>query len=357
MMHHAPYMEWAKARPESPIDLGQSNVLNCTLEDLPGARDALDFAGRNDEGYPPLLEAIARRYQAAPEQVATAIGTSGANFLACLALLTPGEEVVIETPAYDPLLAVARTLGARVKRFERRVDDRFAVDPAAVKNALTPSTRLIVITQPHNPSGGLTSSEAIVEIAKLADRQGAMVLVDEVYLDAATGCGSRPAARLADNIISTNSLTKSYGLAPLRCGWAIAAPSVARRIRRARDLVDGTGPIPAERLSVLAFEHLDRLASRAQSMLDPNVRALREFLSRTPALDGFVEHGTVAFPRVRDLADATPLVAELFKRWGTAVVPGKFFEAPAHFRIGLGVAPETLTAGLRNLRALLNPER
>jgi aspartate/methionine/tyrosine aminotransferase len=86
------------------------------------------------------------------------------------------------------------------------------------------------------------------------------------------------------------------------------------------------------------------------------VRTLREFLSRTPALDGFVEHGTVAFPRVRDLADATPLVTELFKRAGTAVVPGRFFAAPAHFRIGLGVAPDTLIAGLTNLRALLRPE-
>jgi aspartate/methionine/tyrosine aminotransferase len=234
MMHHSPYMEWAKARPHSAVDLGISNVLGCRLEDLPGARDALDFDGRNDDGYPPLLEAVAARYQVAPDQVATAIGTSGANFLACLALLTAGDEVLVETPAYDPLLAAPRTLGARVNRFERRIEDRFAVDPAAVKAALTASTRLVILTHPHNPTGGLTSDEALTEIARLADRQGALVLVDEVYLDAAKGCGARPATHLAGNIISTNSLTKSYGLAPLRCGWAIAPlPSVNASAARA----------------------------------------------------------------------------------------------------------------------------
>lgn len=349
----APYMQWAKSRPHAATDLALSNVLACSADDLEGAATALDFSGQNDNGFPPLLDAIAARYGVRADRVATAIGTSGANFLVGLALIGRGQDVLVERPAYDPLLGIARALGARVVRFDRRFEDRFAIDPDVVRRALTPATRLIVVTQPHNPSGGLTPDDVLARIAADAARQGAYVLVDEVYLDAARGCGAPPAARLAENIISTNSLTKSYGLATLRCGWAIASPAVAELIRRARDVVDGTGSLPAERLSVLAFQQLERLAARAQAVLEPNVRALRGFIEHTPALQGFVEHGTVAFPRLASGADAEAFAAKLMREYQTAVVPGRFFEAPSHMRIGVGIAADDLQRGLHNLTAAL----
>jgi hypothetical protein len=352
-MVSSPYMQWAKARAQVPVDLGLSNVVACALDDLPGAREALALDGHNDDGYPPLLEAIADRYRVPSGGVATATGTSGANFLSCLALLEAGDEVLVETPAYDPLLAVPRSLGARVRRFERRPDERFAIDPGRVVSALTAHTRLVILTQPHNPSGGLTEEDALREVAAAADRHGAWVLVDEVYLDAARGCGARPAASLAENIISTNSLTKSYGLASLRCGWAIAAPAVAERIRRARDIVDGTGAIPAERLSVVAFDHLDTLAERARAVLEPNCTTAREWLDRTEQIEGAVSRGTVWFPRLRGEADASGFCERLL-RSGVGVVPGRFFEAPGHFRVGLGVPRETLEEGLRRIAELVN---
>lgn len=350
------YMHWAKTHRHLPIDLTPSNVLACALDDLPGARNALDLAGDNDEGYGPLVEAIATRYGVSMERVATAIGTSGANFLVALALVERGDDVLVEQPAYDPLLAVAGSIGARVLRFERRFEDNYALEPGRVARAMTSSTRLVILTQPHNPTGGLAEDDAIAAIAAAAARQRAYVLVDEVYLDAARGCGARPAVLLADNIISTNSLTKSYGLAGLRCGWAIASPEIAERIRRARDLVDGTGAIPAERLSVVAFAHLERLAERARTVLEPNGRMVREWLANTAQLEGFVNAGTVAFPRIRGEADAGPFCRALEQK-EVAVVPGHFFESPAHFRIGLGVKPETLRTGLARIReALLKPE-
>jgi hypothetical protein len=349
----APYMAWAKSRPHVRLDLALSNVLACSAGDLEGAAASLDFSGRNDNGFPPLLDAIAARYGVSPERVATAIGTSGANFLVALALVAPGDDVLVEGPAYDPLLAIPRALGANVVRFARRFEDGFAIDPDAVRRAMTRATKLIVLTHPHNPSGGLTPDEDLAAVAGVAAERGAFVLVDEVYLDAARGCGARPAARLADNLISTNSLTKSYGLAPLRCGWAIAAPSVAERIRRARDVVDGTGSIPAERLSVIAFNQLERLAARARAILEPNVATLRAFLDATPELQGFVQHGTVAFPRLTADGDAAAFADRLAREHHTAVVPGGFFEAPSHFRVGIGVDPDVLAQGLSAISATL----
>lgn len=354
MMASAPYMAWAKSRPHASFDLALSNVLPCTAAEIDGAADALDFTSQNDDGFPPLLDAIAERYGVTPDRVATATGTSGANFLAGLALIEPGDEVLVESPVYDPLLAIPRALGARVTRFERRFEDHFAIDADAVIRAITPATRLAIVTHPHNPSGRLTPDAAIARIADAAARHGGFVLVDEVYLDAAAGCGATPAARLADNIVSTNSLTKSYGLAPLRCGWAIASPPIAERIRRARDVVDGTGSVPSERLAVLAFRQLARLAGRAQAIVTPNVEAFRAFLAGTPQLEGFVQHGTVAFPRLRSGSDTDRLARALLHQHATAVVPGRFFEAPAHFRVGLGIEPAVLATGLARIRAHLD---
>ena len=90
-------------------------------------------------------------------EVTTAQGASGANFLVCAALLEPGDDVVVETPGYDPLFAAPRLLGARVIHFERDFADGFAVNPQRVRRAMTPRTRLIVLTSPHNPSGVIAS--------------------------------------------------------------------------------------------------------------------------------------------------------------------------------------------------------
>ena len=347
-------MEWAKTRPAARYDLAGSNVLACTLDDLPGAREALSLSGRSDNGYAPLVEAIAGHYGVEASQVTTATGAAGANFQACAALLEPGDDVLMERPGYDPLLGAARLLGARPQRFERTFADGYALDPDRVRRAMTASTRLILLTSPHNPTSATIDVEALREVGRIAERTGAYVLVDEVYLDAARP-GARPAAALGDRFVSTSSLTKSYGLSSLRCGWAIAAPDVAERIRRARDVIDGNGSLPAERLATLAFAQADHLVQRATAVLAANGATLRSFLRISPELE-YVDPGggTVIFPRIAGVADATIFVERLFAERGTAVVPGHFFEAPAHFRIGLGGPGEALEAGLTAIRAALD---
>ena len=129
---HAPYMEWAKARQAPRFDLAGSNVLPCTIDELTGGREAIALDGRNENGYAPLLEAIAARYGVLPTQVTTAQGASGANFLVCAGLLEPGDEVLVERPGYDPLLGAPRLLGARVL-------DSIAMRPAASRSIRTAS--------------------------------------------------------------------------------------------------------------------------------------------------------------------------------------------------------------------------
>ncbi|MBE3072998.1 MAG: pyridoxal phosphate-dependent aminotransferase [Acidobacteria bacterium] len=350
MFANAPYMEWAKTHARVAWDLTGSNLLPCTLDDLPEARDVLELWGPNDEGYIPLVEAIARHAGVAADRVALATGASGANFLVCAALLDRGDDVLVERPGYDPLIAAAAMQGARILRFDRRFEDGFALDPGAVRAAMTPRTRLVIVTNTHNPSGVAASREALAEIGRIADERGARVLVDEVYLDAADLAGETPAATRSEVFISTSSLTKAYGLAGLRCGWVIAAPEVVHRIRRTRDVVDGIGAFPAERIAAVAFAHLDRLRARARIILARNGSAVRTFLRSRPEFEWIdPPAGSVVFPRLRGVADAEPFIRRLLSDYETAVVPGRFFEAPAHFRIAFGGKPDILAGGLERI--------
>jgi hypothetical protein len=241
-------------------------------------------------------------------------------------------------------------IGARTNRVDREFAEGYALDPDRVRHAMTPRTRLIVVTTPHNPTSAAAGGAALEEIGRIAASAGAYVLVDEVYQDAGDQAVPAAATR-GDVFITTNSLTKSYGLAALRCGWTISSPALAERFRRTRDVVDGTGSILAERLAVLAFSRLDALHARARTLLDTNVRLVRDFLSARPDLE-WVDPGggTVVFPRLRGVDDTSALADRLLREHETAIVPGRFFEAPAHFRLGFGGATEVVAGGLEALR-------
>ena len=350
----ADYLLWAKRRPHPANDLGRSDVIPCTLADLPGAREALEITGRNDEGWEPLVDRLAARYLVRPGQVATATGTSGANFLACAAIVRPGDDVLVERPGYDPLSAVPLMLGANVIRFDRRFEDGFRLDLDRVAAAMTPRTRLIIVTNLHNPTGVRTSLDGMRELAALAERHGCYVLADEIYLDAVSGPPQAVAATLSPRVVTTSSLTKAYGLSGLRCGWAIADVALAEEIRRVRDLVDGSGSVLTERAAAVAFGHLQELAGRASRILDPNVARFRRFVADHAALEWVPpDGGTVAFPRLRAAASADAFADRLLRAFATAVVPGRFFQAPSHFRVALGIARDEFERGLDAVDAAL----
>ena len=329
----APYMEWAKRHPRARFDLCGSNLAPCAIDSLPGVREVIEPNGDNDHGYAPLIDSIASFYGTTGDRVALASGTSGANFLVLAALLAPGDEVLIEQPAYDPLLGAARLIGASVTRFERRFEDGFAVDPERLAAAITPKTRLVVITNPHNPSGAALDEACLGAIADLADAHGVHVLIDEVYLDTLSPRPA-PAANRSEHFISTSSLTKSYGLAGLRAGWVLAAPEVAAAVRRVRGTVEAIGAFPAEVMAHFAFRNIEALTARARSILEPGLEMLVAFVESRAELEWVrPAGGTVGFPRLRGQADAEPFIEILLEEFDTAVVPGRFFESPAHFRV------------------------
>jgi aspartate/methionine/tyrosine aminotransferase len=351
------YMEWAKTRSHARFNLSTSGLASFPLAKLPVRLEDLELTGPAGYGYAALQRRLAARAGVAPECVVAATGTSMANHLAMAAVLEPGDEVLIEQPTYELLLNVADYLGAKTLRFPRRFEDGFRIEPREIERALTPRTRLIVLTNLHNPSGVLTEDSVLREVGEIAQSVGARVLVDEVYLDAAFARAPRSAFHLGGHFIVTNSLTKVYGLSGLRCGWILAVPDLARRMWRLNDLFGVNAAHPAERLSVIALDHLGQIAVAARLLLETNRALLRSFFDSRDDLSAvWPEAGAILFPKVRS-GSAEPFCESLRENYETSVVPGTFFEMRGHFRIGVGGETAMVAEGLKQIAAALEAEK
>ena len=359
---HSAYMEWAKTRSHAKFNLATSGLLNFPFKEFPLQLENIELTAPGGYGYEPLMERLARHTGVPQECVVTATGTSLANHLAMAAVLDPGDEVLMELPVYGPILDVAEYLGACVKRISRRFENGFAIDLAELKKAITPNTRLIALTNLHNPSGALIPAETMRAIGELTQRVRAYVLVDEVYLEMLFG-RSAPfcfpiGEALADDgenpFIVTSSLTKVYGLSGLRCGWILASPALAKRMWLLNDLFAASPVHSAERMSVMALDHLELFRERARTLLAANRALLDAFLDSRSDLQCFrPPAGTVVFPRLTR-GDPHAFFKLLRDKYETTVVPGAFFEMPQYFRIGIGGDTPGLRAGLERLGAALD---
>jgi aspartate/methionine/tyrosine aminotransferase len=345
------YLAWAKRAPSLTYSLIASGLPSRTMAELAPDFGKLELSGVARYGHAPLVDAIARLHEVDRDCVVTAAGCSLANHLALAALVEPGDEVLIERPTYEPLVAQVQFLGARVTRFERAFTDEYRVDPQAIARALGPRTRLVVITNLHNPSGVLTDAATLAEVGALAEAHGARVLVDEVYLDAVPG--ARTALHLGPRFVVTSSLTKVYGLTGLRCGWVLAEPALAQRLWRLTELFTNHDPFATMQLATQALERVPAWRREVQALLFANHALVNRFLDGRDDLETVRPgYGTLFFPRlVRGSVDA--LCARLSAR-ESAVVPGSFFDAPDHFRIGVGLSPEILQGGLERLEQALD---
>jgi aspartate/methionine/tyrosine aminotransferase len=355
------YLEWMiRGFPQEPrYDLGLSEPqLETTAGELGlGAEDIL-ITGHNALGYEALREHLARRYGVSPDQVLCSLGASMANFLLCGVLLEPGDEVIVERPAYEALLRVPQFFGAAIRRVERPYEKEYQLDLAGLTETINPRTRLIILTNLHNPSGTLLTEEILREVGRRAAKVGAFVLVDEIYLEFLFERTPASAFHLGENFLITNSLTKVYGLGGLRLGWALCSPQLVRRAQEMYISMGVHNPMCSE-----VFGHLilsreavwDRWSEAVRRRIEGNRTTVDRFLAGRDDLE-WVDPaaGVMVFPRIRKDFTGSQLTRLLLERYDTFVVPGRYYEDDRHFRMAFGAAPEDLQKGLRNLGQALD---
>jgi aspartate/methionine/tyrosine aminotransferase len=202
----------------------------------------------------------------------------------------------------------------------------------------------------------LTPETVLREIGEIARGVGALVLVDEVYLDAVYENRPQTSLHLGPEFVVTSSLTKVYGVSGLRCGWILAQPDLAWKMRRLNDLYSATPVYPGELLSVAAFQHLDLLRERARQVVEADRKLLRDFLKQQSGLSAVsTDWGTTSFPRLLN-GNADAFLERLRTKFDTSAVPGRFFEMPHHFRIGMGVNTEMFAEGLEQISRALGKD-
>ncbi len=355
----AEYIAWAKAHAgKAPRPLSWSNVPALTVAELRElgvelGEPELSWGPGGADGGGALREVVAKRRGVSEDRVLLALGTTGANFAVLAAHLEgrgASPVALVETPGFSPIVRTLEGLGYKIARFERPSSERYALDPGRVERAFSRDVSVVFVTNLHNPSGVALSKDELAALARLCESKKALLLSDEVYREFAPDAIAPPAYPLSASACTTESLSKVFGLADLRIGWAIGEPELVLRARRILDHVTGDPPVPARAIAARALEKWDALVARARGIARAN-RALvegflsaRKDLSWTPpsgGVHGFLELGRPEFAE-RALKDE-----------GLLVVPGRFFDAPDAIRIGWGGPSDKVAEGLAALgRAL-----
>lgn len=367
------YMAWAKTVPVGArFDLTASGVPDALGESRSGVppfvapddwHEGLDLASLTRRevaiaAQRELTDAVARRYDLDASCVAVTLAASTAILHALIALVRAGDHVVVERPTYEALRRAPEILGAMVSRLERRFDEDWAVVPERLAQLLTPRTRAVILTNLHNPSGVAIDAKTMKQIADLAARVGAMVLVDEVYLDYCEGQDEgrpQPAACIAKNGVSWSSTTKAFGFSAIRAGWVVTPdPDVAKAIRAATDYLHVTPPVATARLGARVLEHADALVQRSSSIAAEGRAVLERWLDVESRVQCVLPAaGITCFLKLPSFMSDTALSDHLRQRYDTQVVPGSMFEQPGFVRVSFGLEPATLQQALENFSATL----
>lgn len=351
-MIRSPYLDWAMAQiGRARVDLATSGARSVPLE-------ALDPLPSLDD--PSALAraalAVARHHDVPEAHAVPALGTSHALFLAAGAVLGPGDEALVEHPTYDPLLASVRAHGASARTFDRTGD--FSLAPDAVLAALGPRTRLVVVSELHNPTGARTPEPVVDALADALAARGVRLLVDEVYAPfdrlAPDGRFLASAHRRRPSAIAVGSLTKVFGLGPARLGWLLAPDDVAARVRSL--VLATTGWLGTAHAALLAhgLAHAKDLAARShEGLAARRARVAAWIAARDDVRWSAPSSGLSAL--VWPLrAPAERVVDEAFAREGVRLVPGRFFGVDDAFRLAWSTDDAALDDGLSALGRVLD---
>jgi aspartate/methionine/tyrosine aminotransferase len=346
------YMSWAKARfPRPRFDLAVSGMAPPGPDLLPLDDSLLTLHGVSPVQHRGLREDIARTYGVSQQQVLLANGTSEANYLVAALLLSPGDRVLVETPAYEVLGNIGALFGAETGSFSRYADDGFAFRAARVVEAWQPATRLVILTTPHNPSGACASAEELAALGAHLDRHDAYALVDEVYRDFQAAPGP-VAAVLHPRLITTASLTKVYGLGAIRVGWALAPADLVARGYQYYDYMGVNQPTISLCIAQAGLARLEMLRHHALHRARENAVLVQRFLDNSSHFAGTLpEAGIIAFLRATPAIDTRHFAEWLCDHYQTLVAPGDFFGLPGFVRLGFGGAAPDVEEGLRRLEA------
>jgi len=342
-------MERMQSTWENVVDynLSESGVHPLNLKELltPAELESLtgvELGYTQTNGTVGLREAIARLYPGISlEQILATAGSSEANFLLMWSLVEPGDEVLFELPNYMQMGGLLRAFGAEVKPFRLRESLGWQPDLDEMRKLVTPRTKLIVLTNPNNPTGAVLSPEAMRGIVGLAAEVGAWILADEVYQGAELSGVRTPSFwGQWEKTLVVNGLSKAYGLPGLRVGWIVGPEEVVKRTWPYHDYTTISPSALSDRLATIALSPAkrERILERTRGILNANFPILEKWLRGHAGLFSFLppRAGAIVFVRYALGIPSVDLVERLIREKSVLLVPGDHFETEGYLRFGYG---------------------
>ena len=329
-------------------NISESGVDPMTSAELlamaPGAPSPLDrpLAYQQSNGTDPLREAIAALYPGAtPDQVLVTSGSAEANYVNCWNLLGPGDRVAIVTPTYGQTIGLAQTFGATVVPIPLREANGWQPDDADIDAAITPGTKLVVVTNPNNPTGMVMKTAVMDRIAARADAAGAWLLADEVYQGAERSGVTTPSFwGRAKKVIVVNGLSKAYGLPGLRIGWTVSSAEHVESLWSRKDYTTIGPTVMSDALATLAIrpDVRPRVLERTRGILRRNWPEVEKWLK---AQDGEFtwtapDAGAIVWAKYRSEVNSSALAETLRSQHDVLIVPGDQFGMDGYIRLGFG---------------------
>ena len=345
-------------------NLSESGVLPLTLaelEDLTGvSADDRRLGYTQTNGTRELRERIAALHPGAgPENVLATVGGAEANFLATWELVGPGDRVAILQPTYAQTPGLARAFGADVRSVPLAEERGWQPEPGSAADALGSDGRLLVVTNPNNPTGAVLGDEAREELLRAADESGAWILSDEVYAGAEReGPRTRTLWGTRDRVLVTGSLSKAYGLPGLRLGWIVGPEPTIEALWARKDYTTIAPSALSDRLAAaaLAPEPRERILGRTRRIVRDNLEVLRGWLDQRPEVFAYrpPDAGAICWARVRLPGSSEELAERLRVEKSVLLVPGEQFGRPGYLRFGYGIERAELEAALERAGRLID---
>lgn len=315
-------------------------------------------------GYPQsngtdaLRASIAALYPgASPANVLVTSGSAEANFSTCWRLLESGDRAVIVLPAYMQTYGLAKTFGASVTGLPLREELGWQLDPADIDRTITPGTKLVVVTNPNNPSGAVMKPEIMDRIAAAASRVGAWLLADEVYQGAERGGTITPSFwGRAERLVVVNGLSKAFGLPGLRIGWAVTSPEMSEELWSRKDYTTIGPTVMSDALATLALQPQVRASifERTRGIIRANWTVVDEWLR---SVDGEFrwrapDAGAIVWAAYAMKSNSSALAEELRVRQDVLIVPGDQFGMDGYIRLGFGSPDHELRQALERVASI-----
>jgi aspartate/methionine/tyrosine aminotransferase len=351
------------------FNLSESGVLPLRVEEiLEGTEAAAKFLSLGlkypeSDGSPELRENIAQWYGATPEHVLVTNGGSEANFTALWGLLEKGDQAAVMLPNYLQAWGLSRAYAAKTNPFrliERRENGklRWALDVESLHRAVSKKTKLIVVTNPNNPTGAVLNEEEMSEIIRVAGRANAGLLVDEIYRGAEVSGPLSPTFwRRYDKVIITSGLSKAFGLPGLRIGWIVAPPKTIAKLCSYRDYTTLTPTMLSDRLARIVMEpaRREKVLERTRSIIRRNLPKLESWIHSHDDIFTYIPPmaGAITYFKYKLPITSTKLFDKLRKERSVLITPGDHFGGGRYIRVGFGYDVDYTLRGLARVDVTL----